>query len=114
MINWQGWYLPVVSWSGILDREHIETLDNVRIAVVKNLHKHDGMPYFALVAQGFPRLVSVTDDDLADIEEQVLEEDDQGRSDCLLARLRMQDKTVDLPALPALGAYISGHLQGQG
>lgn len=111
MINWQGWYLPVVSWSGIIDPQADTALDNVRIAIIKNLHKHGGMPYFAIIAKGFPRLLSITADDLANGEEINLDDDGSGNSDCLLARVQLENRSVDVPALPALGAYISRHLQ---
>lgn len=111
MINWQGWYLPVVSWSGLLEPETAETLQDMRLAIIKNLHRQGGMPYFAIVAKGFPRLLSITSDDLAHIEDHPVTDDGMGNSDCLLARVQLENHSVDVPALPALGAYISRHLQ---
>jgi chemosensory pili system protein ChpC len=111
MINWQGWYLPVVSWTGIVDPGSNETLDGARIAVIKNLHKSGGMPYFAIIAKGFPRLLSITSQDLGNIDKHVMKDDGTGSSDCLLATVELDNRPVELPALPALGAYISRHLQ---
>ena len=121
MINWQGWYLPVASWPALLDPEHIASTDNARIAVIKNLHQHSDMPYFAIIAQGFPRLLSVSEEDLAeedlgvedlaDIDQQTPDSTSEAGTECLLTRIQMHEHSVDVPALPALGAYISRHLQ---
>ena len=110
MINWQGWYLPVVSWDAMFAAEHNDSAENARIAVIKNLHSQDGMPYFAIISRGFPRLLSVTEEDMHDIEPSASDAilDDVGQ--CLLATLQLREQNVDIPALPALGAYISQHL----
>jgi len=114
MINWQGWYLPIVSWDAMFAAEHNESAENARIAVIKNLHSQDGMPYFAIISRGFPRLLSVTEDDMHDIEQSASGAsvddavDDAGQ--CLLATVQLREQDVDIPALPALGAYISQHL----
>ncbi|MDA3934819.1 MAG: chemotaxis protein CheW [Gammaproteobacteria bacterium] len=111
MLNWQGWYLPVVSWSGILSPDVSEPVDNARIAIIKNLQPQTGMPYFAIISQGFPRLVSITADDLKQIDNDPFADEQDSSNECILARVHWEDRLVDLLALPELAGYISRHLQ---
>ena len=110
MINWQGWYLPVVSWEAMFATDHNESAENARIAVIKNLHSQHGMPYFAIISRGFPRLLSVTEEDMHDIKQSASDAILDDAEQCLLATLQLREQNVDIPALPALGAYISQHL----
>lgn len=68
-IVWQGWQVPVASWSQLLHLVDYEQLRNARIAVVKALNAPKRMPYFGLLAQGFPRLSRVTQDSLTELPE---------------------------------------------
>ena len=110
MINWQGWYLPLVSWTTVMDTDAREALDNARIAIVKSIQQDSKLPYFAIISQGFPRLISISEKDLEQIDDDPFADSISGAEDCLLARIQWENKTVDLPALPELSAYISKNM----
>ena len=60
-IRWRGWQLPLVAWarlSGTAPREAGEL--GSKVAVLKALDGNPRRPYFALLTQGFPRLVTVS------------------------------------------------------
>jgi chemosensory pili system protein ChpC len=59
-IRWRGWQLPLVSFarlSGVADEQG--GLGN-KVIVLKALGGDQRAPYFALLTQGFPRLVTVS------------------------------------------------------
>jgi chemosensory pili system protein ChpC len=59
-LPWRGWRLPLVSFSmlsGIAERENTA---NAKVAVLKALGGNAKLPFVALLAQGFPRLTTVT------------------------------------------------------
>ena len=63
-IRWRGWQLPLVSFarlSGIADEQG--GLGS-KVVVLKALSGDARHPYFALLTQGFPRLVTVSRDAL--------------------------------------------------
>lgn len=63
-IRWRGWQLPLVSFarlSGIADEQG--GLGS-KVIVLKALGGDSRQPYFALLTQGFPRLVTVSHDAL--------------------------------------------------
>ncbi len=64
---WQGWQVPLASWSQLLHLVDYEQLRNARIAVVKALESPKRMPYFGILAQGFPRLARVTPEVMEDL-----------------------------------------------
>ncbi|MCL1634484.1 chemotaxis protein CheW [Luteimonas sp. SX5] len=63
-IRWRGWRLPLIAFArmaGISDES--AALGN-KVLVLKALGGDPKMPYFALLTQGFPRLVTVARDEL--------------------------------------------------
>lgn len=59
-LPWRGWRLPLVSFSmlsGIAERENTA---NAKVAVLKALGGNAKLPFVALLAQGFPRLTTIT------------------------------------------------------
>ncbi len=69
-IIWQNWQVPLASWSQLLHLADYEQLRNARIAVLKALNAPKRMPYFGILAQGFPRLARLTPDSLTDLPEE--------------------------------------------
>ena len=64
-IRWRGWQLPLVAWARLTGTAADEAGDlGSKVAVVKALHGNPRLPYFAVLAQGFPRLVTVSRDAL--------------------------------------------------
>lgn len=64
VIRWRGWQVPMISFaqlSGLADET--ARLGN-KVVILKNLADQTRFPYYALLTQGFPRLVTVARDAL--------------------------------------------------
>jgi len=77
IINWRGWRLPLFSFSLLSEAAENENTLGAKVAILKAFGGIHRMPYMALLAQGFPRLTTVTNDNLiletgADLPEGVL------------------------------------------
>ncbi|MBS0194672.1 MAG: chemotaxis protein CheW [Proteobacteria bacterium] len=60
-VRWRGWGLPIVSYSQMVGwRDEPATL-GAKVAVLKGVGGHAKMPYFAVLTQGFPRLITIVD-----------------------------------------------------
>ena len=60
-IRWRGWQLPLVAWARLAGTAPDEAGGlGSKVAVLKALHGNPRLPYFALLTQGFPRLVTVS------------------------------------------------------
>src|SRR5688572_20984033 len=63
-IRWRGWRLPLIAFARMAGiSEESAALGN-KVLVLKALGGDPKLPYFALLTQGFPRLVTVTRDEL--------------------------------------------------
>ncbi|MFZ5638202.1 MAG: chemotaxis protein CheW [Pseudomonadota bacterium] len=63
-IRWRGWRLPLVSFARIAGTQSEGASPGTKVIVIKALGGDPKLPYFALMAQGFPRLVTITPDNL--------------------------------------------------
>jgi chemosensory pili system protein ChpC len=61
-LSWRGWRLPLFSFSMLSGAVKEESLSNAKVAVLKALGGNAKMPFLAMLAQGFPRLTTVTPD----------------------------------------------------
>ena len=61
-LSWRGWRLPLVSLPILTGRLADESRMNARVAVLKALGGNAKMPFLAMLAQGFPRLTTITPD----------------------------------------------------
>ncbi len=105
-IRWRGWELPLVAFSQMagLATEERGGLGS-KVAIMKNLRDGDRLPYFALLTQGFPRLVTVSEDLL------VADGDDSAAlPDGVHARVRLNDDEALLPDLERIAARIDAAL----
>jgi len=59
-LAWRGWRLPLFSFPMLIGQLEDESRTNARVAVLKALGGNAGMPFIALLAQGFPRLTTIT------------------------------------------------------
>jgi chemosensory pili system protein ChpC len=59
-INWRGWRLPLFSFSLLAGMAMDEGARGTRVTVLKALSGHPRMPYIAMLAQGFPRLTTIS------------------------------------------------------
>jgi len=66
-ILWHGWQVPVVGFSVLIEQAESEPVEGAKICVTKGLIGHERMPYIGVLAQGFPRLVTVTETALTEV-----------------------------------------------
>lgn len=58
-IRWRGWRLPLVSFARLTGMARQESELGAKVVVLKALGGNPRQPYFAMLTQGFPRLVTV-------------------------------------------------------
>lgn len=59
-IRWRGWQLPLIAFSSLAGIEHEQGQPTNKVVVLKTLGGDPKAPYFSLLTQGFPRLVTVS------------------------------------------------------
>ena len=59
-IRWRGWRLPLLSFSRFAGWSDEEGQIGAKVVVLKALGGNPKLPYFAVLSQGFPRLVTVS------------------------------------------------------
>ena len=65
-IRWRGWRLPLLSFSRFAGWSKEEGQIGAKVVVLKALGGNPKLPYFAVLSQGFPRLVTVAQSALAE------------------------------------------------
>ena len=101
-IRWRGWQLPLVAFSrftGIASHEQGGL--GSKVIVLKALGGDAKRPFFALLTQGFPRLVTVTDTAL------VSDTHDDSVPEGVLAKVRLNEDDALVPDLATLETRIS-------
>lgn len=94
-IRWRGWQLPVISYARMIGSAQDEGEFGAKIVVLKALGGNPRHSYFAMLAQGFPRLVTVAADALGEPESEIGEELPNG----VLMQVRFNDDDVVIPDL---------------
>ena len=103
-ISWHGWQVPLVSFAQLTGLGVESVVASSKIVVLKALGGSEAMPYFALLTQSFPRLVSVPRDGLlADATEESLP---QG----VHMRVLLGEQSALLPDLDAIEAAVTAAL----
>ncbi len=103
-IRWRGWQLPLVAFSrfsGIAEDEQGGL--GSKVIVLKALGGDAKRPFFAVLTQGFPRLVTVTETALRDSKDDKVPEG-------VLARVRLNEDDALLPDLATLEGRINEFL----
>lgn len=59
-LSWRGWRLPLFSFPVLAGHASEESTRNARVTVLKALGGNAKMPFIAMLAQGFPRLTTIT------------------------------------------------------
>ena len=95
-IRWRGWQLPLVSFSRFAGIAEEDGGLGSKVVVLKNLGGDAKRPFFALLTQGFPRLVTVTEGVMA------TEADGTDLPAGVLARVRLNEDDAVVPDLAAL------------
>ena len=62
--RWRGWRVPLVSFSMLTGLAQKEAGVNAKVTVLKALGGNPKMPFLAMVAQGFPRLTTISSETL--------------------------------------------------
>ena len=65
-IRWRGWRLPLLSFSRFAGWADEDGQIGAKVVVLKALGGNPKLPYFAVLSQGFPRLVTVPQSALAE------------------------------------------------
>ena len=95
-IRWRGWQVPLVAYSTLAGLgAHDPALRGQRVLVLKTLNGDPRMPYFALLTEGFPRLVTISPTQLD-------ERADAALDDVVAAAVRFQDEDALVPDLDAV------------
>ena len=95
-IRWRGWQLPLVAFSRFAGIAEEQGGLGSKVIVLKALGGDPKHPYFALLTQGFPRLVTVTEAALSS------EGDGTEVPEGVLARVRLNEVDALLPDLIVL------------
>ena len=100
-IRWRGWQLPLVAFSrftGIASDEQGGL--GSKVIVLKALGGDAKRPFFAVLTQGFPRLVTVTDTSLES------DSSDDTVPEGVLAKVRLNEDDAFVPDLAMLETRI--------
>ena len=95
-IRWRGWQLPLLSFSRFAGLAEEQGGLGSKVIVLKALGGDARRPYFALLTQGFPRLVTVTETSMVTLE------NDEELPAGVLARVRHNEDDAMVPDLAAL------------
>ena len=103
-IRWRGWQLPLVAFSRFAGIAEEQGGLGSKVIVLKALGGDPKHPFFALLTQGFPRLVTVTETTLS------AEGDDTELLEGVLGRVRLNDDDALVPDLAAIEEQIAAAL----
>lgn len=98
-IRWRGWQLPLVAFSQLAAIEHAHDGLGNKVAVLKSLGGDPTAPYFAMLTQGFPRLVTVSHMALTTV-------GDDDLPDGVLARVTLNEDEALVPDLEGIETMI--------
>lgn len=98
-IRWRGWQLPLISFSRLAGIAGEQGGMGNKVLVFKALGGSPRAPFFAVLTQGFPRLVTVSRHGLA-------VEEDSGLPTGVLARVSLNEDQAYVPDLQAIESLI--------
>ncbi len=100
-LTWRGWRLPLVSLPILTGRLSEEDRSNARVAVLKALGGNAGMPFIALLVQGFPRLTTITQELL------IATSDDELHAPGVRAEVLVRDDRAIIPDLDMIEGMVA-------
>ncbi len=103
-LPWRGWRLPLFSFPMLTGELEDESRGNARVAVLKALGGNAGMPFLALLAQGFPRLTTITQDLL------IPTSDENPHAPGVRAEVLVRDDRAIIPDLDAIEEMVANAL----
>lgn len=101
-IRWRGWQLPLVSFARLSGTAQEQGDARNKVIILKALGGNPRAPYFAILTQGFPRLVTVSHDRLAyDADAQ------SGLPEAVQATVTLNDEAAWVPDLVRIEGAIN-------
>lgn len=100
MFLWRGWQVPLIAFAVLAEAVHEESTDNARICVTKSLIGNARMPYFAILAQAFPRLNTITATDMVEVATDT-------NPIAVAGRVIVAEREVVIPDLDRLGHLVA-------
>ena len=105
-IRWRGWPVPLVAAARMAGAK-VDVVDlGTKVLVLKALGNDPRLPYFAILSNGFPRLVTVSRSALQ------VESTTAALPPLVLARVELNDDKALVPDLEGMQARISEALAG--
>lgn len=99
-ILWRGWQVPTISYAVLAEAVAKESTGNARICVTKSLIGNARMPYFAILAQAFPRLTTITATDMVELASET-------KPIAVAGRVVLAEREVVVPDLDRLGHLVA-------
>lgn len=99
-MRWKGYRLPLVSYSLIAGLNK-ESLTGAKVAILKALSGDVKMPYYAILTQGFPRLVNIESNQILDDKENSAE---------MYYSAYLDNDSITVPKLDRIEEVIREHL----
>ncbi len=88
-VTWRGLEIPVLSYELANGAKSVRRSKNARIAVINTIGERAGqIPFFAIVTQGIPRLVKVSDELIKSSSKKA------GQADVALVRIDGEDAVI--------------------
>ena len=97
---WRGWQVPLISYSVLTEAAAEENTTSARICVTKALIGNPRMPYFALLAQAFPRLTTITASELVEVST-------DNNPIAVAGRVVFEEREIIVPDLDRLGQLVA-------
>lgn len=104
-IRWRGWQLPLIAFARLAGLSDEQGGLGSKVIVLKALGGNAKSPFFALLTQGFPRLVTVSRDAL------VAEQEGEPLPTAVQARVMLNENDALLPDLEQVEALIGEALR---
>ncbi|MFC0677168.1 chemotaxis protein CheW [Lysobacter korlensis] len=101
-MRWRGWMLPLIAFGRLAGVSEEKAALGSKVVVLKALAGTTKTPYFAILTQGFPRLVTVSRAALA-----VEDDSDDALPQGVQARVRLNEDSALLPDLEAVETLVA-------
>lgn len=101
-LRWRGWQVPLIAFGTLAGVAEERAALGSKVVVLKALAGTSRTPYFAMLTQGFPRLVTVSRQTLS-----VADDDAGSMPPGVQARVRLNEDAALLPDLEAIEAIVA-------
>lgn len=105
-IRWRGWRVPMIAYSRMVGVGSESSTIGTKVVMLKALGGDPKLPYFGLLAQGFPRLVTIGRESLI-----VDTAEDETLPESVRTRVMFNDAPALVPDLDAIERMISDALR---